>query len=93
MQRTKIAAFCNYVRDGDTFRTLDGVWIRLANVCAPEMGTYGWSAAKRLLESLILNKWIAYDKVGTSYGRTVAEVWVDGVNVNSYMRRQGYICS
>ena len=93
MQRTRIAAFCNYVRDGDTFRTLDGAWIRLANVCAPEAGTYGWFTAKRLLESLILNRWIAYDKVGTSYGRTVAEVWVDGVNVNSYMRRQGYICS
>ena len=85
-------AICIYVDDGDTFQTAKGDWIRLANVCAPDSGEEGYAEAKNMLSNLILNKEIAYELVGTSYNRIVAEVWVEGINVNEYMRRKGYTC-
>ncbi len=88
----KVNATCEYVQDGDTFRTKGQVWIRLANVCAPKLDTAEGAKAKRILSDLILGKSIVYEQVGTSYGRIVAEVWVNGTNVNAYMRQQGYTC-
>ena len=89
----RVKAVCEYVRDGDTFRTVRKNWIRLANVCCPEQGEPGWMKAKNILEKLVLGKAITYEQVGTSYSRIVAEVWVNDIHVNSYMRRQGYTCS
>lgn len=89
----KVRATCEYVRDGDTFRITGQKWIRLANVCTPDEGEVGYTTAKRILERLILRKTIVYEQVGTSYGRIVANVWVNGSSVNAYMRRQGYTCS
>ena len=86
------SAVCEYVEDGDTFRTAMGNWIRLANVCAPKGKTQEGAKAKRILSNLILGKDIVYEKVGTSYGRIVAEVWVGNTHVNAYMRGQGYTC-
>ncbi len=88
----KVSAVCEYVQDGDTFRTAKQNWIRLADVCAPSIETERGKQAKRILESLILNKNIIYEQVGTSYGRLVAEVWVKNLHVNEYMRQQGYTC-
>jgi endonuclease YncB( thermonuclease family) len=88
----RYSATCEYVEDGDTFRTAKQNWIRLANVCAPDEGETGYEQAKRTLESLILGKQIVYEQVGTSYNRIVAEVWIDGKSVNAYMRQQGYTC-
>lgn len=90
---TKVSATCEYVQDGDTFRTTGQNWIRLANVCAPELDKVGGTRAKGILESLILGKAITYEQVGTSHNREVAEVWVNGLSVNTYMRQQGYTCS
>lgn len=86
----RISARCQYVKDGDTFQTARGRWIRLAYVYAPEKGERGYLIAKRILESLILGKAITYKPVGTSYGRIVAEVWVGRTYVNGYMIAQGY---
>jgi len=88
----RYSAVCEYVQDGDTFRTTGKNWIRLANVCAPDEGEEGYERAKRVLENLILGKEIVYEQVGTSYDRIVAEVWIDGTSVNAYMRQQGYTC-
>jgi len=88
----RVTAICEYVEDGDTFRTARQNWIRLANVCAPEKGTSGFLEAKSILEKIILNKSIVYEQVSTSYDRIVAEVWVDGMSVNAYMRGRGYTC-
>jgi endonuclease YncB( thermonuclease family) len=93
MPRTRVRATCEYVRDGDTFRTAGQRWIRLANVCTPEEGERGYTIAKRILQGLILHEAITYEQVGFSYGRIVAEVWVDGLHVNTYMRLQGYDCA
>ena len=88
----RVTAICEYVQDGDTFRTAKQNWIRLADVCTPDEGEPEFLEAKSILEKLILNKSITYEQVSTSYGRIVAEVWVDGMSVNAYMREQGYTC-
>lgn len=88
----KLKATCEYVQDGDTFRTAGQNWIRLATVCAPALQKPGGTAAKRSLEGLILGKEITYQQVGTSYNRIVAEVWLGNLSVNDYMRRQGCTC-
>ncbi|MBA7699085.1 hypothetical protein ES703_107771 [subsurface metagenome] len=43
---TKYSAVCEYVEDGDTFKTAKGTWIRLANVCAPDKSDGGYEKAK-----------------------------------------------
>ena len=88
---TRVNATCEYVRDGDTFRTTAQIWVRLARVNAPEIGTPSGQRAKETLERLIFGKPITYESVARdNYGRIVAEVWVNGTNVNDYMRAQGY---
>ena len=86
----RYSADCDYVQDGDTFRTTKGNWIRLARYDAPEEGKPDYANAKQLLSSLILNKAIVYEEVGTSYNRIVAEVWRDGKNINDIMIDSGY---
>lgn len=87
----KQSAICTNVVDGDTFNTNVEVRIRLARVNAPSIGTSEGQKAKALLESLILNKSITYEVVARdTYGRAVAEVWVDSKNVNEAMRDAGY---
>lgn len=85
----KQAAIC--IIDGDTFDTDRNVRIRLARVKAPPVDTPEGQKAKRMLESLILRKAITYEPVATdTYGRTVAEVWIDSANVNDIMISYGY---
>jgi endonuclease YncB( thermonuclease family) len=71
------------VIDGDTFWTIKK--IRLARVNAPEIYTLRGQKAKQKLEDLILHKNIGYEPVGTSYDRVVAEVWLNGRNINDIM--------
>jgi endonuclease YncB( thermonuclease family) len=87
-----VRTLCNLVIDGDTFWTTEPHCIRLANVCAPDEGETGFQKAKETLKRLILNKYIEYNQVGTSYNRIVAEVIVDKMSVNEYMRLEGYTC-
>jgi endonuclease YncB( thermonuclease family) len=87
----KIAIICVGVISGDTFNTNRLVRMRLARVNAPPINTVEGQYAKALLESLILAKFINYDIVAEdAYGRAVAEVWVDKINVNDVMRTAGY---
>ena len=75
------------VIDGDTFE-IPGDTIRLENVNCPEMGQSGGSAARQKLESLIGGKTVSYEgQARDTYGRLVAQVWVNGINVNAEMRR------
>ena len=84
--------FCEVVVDGDTLKVSGGEYIRLSNVCAPEINEPGGAAAKFALEELVLYKWITYEPLAYSYGRIVANVKTNGADVNSYMRRLGYTC-
>ena len=86
----RLSAVCEFVQDGDTFRTAKQNWIRLARYDAPEEGSPDYSKAKQLLSALILNKAIVYEQVGTSYNRILAEVWQDDSNINDIMLRSGY---
>ena len=86
----KFTATCEYVQDGDTFRTAKQNWIRLARYDAPEEGKPNYAEAKRFLSSYILNREIEYEQVGTSYDRIVAEVWQGGKNINDIMINSGY---
>jgi micrococcal nuclease len=83
-------AICLYIEDGDTFRTTQKNWIRLARYDAPEKGEPGYDGAKQLLFSIILNEAIEYEPVSESYDRIVAEVWRGGKNVNDLMINSGY---
>ena len=85
-----LIATCEYVQDGDTFRTAMQNWIRLARYNAPEEGKPNYTKAKLLLSSLIINKQIEYEKVSTSYNRIVAEVWQGDKNINDIMIQSGY---
>ena len=86
------SAFCDLVIDGDTFWTTEPKKIRLDDVCAPEPTTPNSAKARKTLEGLILNKAIQYNQTGTSYDRIVAEVTLEGMGVNHYMRLEGYTC-
>jgi len=81
-------SLCTEVVDGDSFHTADGEKIRLEGVNCPEKGKPGWERAKSALERLVLNKVVRYEGVARdTWGRVVARVWVDGVDVNEAMRR------
>ena len=87
----KVAIICVGVISGDTFNTNRLVRMRLARVNAPSINTQEGQYAKELLEALMLARFIHCDVVGTdAYGRAVAEVWVDKINVNDVMRAAGY---
>ncbi len=86
----KKRALCEDVKDGDTFRTADGLWIRLAKVKAPKPGTTVGKHYKDLLEELIMNEPITYEKVGMSHNKIVADVWVGDLSVNDYMLNMVY---
>lgn len=76
------------VIDGDTFKTsIRRNSVRLANVYAPERRRPGAAAATNALRSLIGGKIVRIQTIGRSYGRAVAEVWIDGRSVNAIMRK------
>ena len=83
------------VSDGDTLTLLTAdnisVRIRLAEIDAPEVhGQPFGAAAKSALSALAFRRRATADVVTTDqYGRRVALVEVDGVNVNAAMVRQG----
>jgi micrococcal nuclease len=77
------------VIDGDTLDVLtregDTITIRLALIDAPEKNEPGFNEAKNFITELCLNKNAEVDpdnSQGLTYGRTVAVVNCEGVNVN-----------
>jgi len=87
----KRSAICVGVIDGDTFNTNRVVRMRLARVNVPSINTPEGQQAKALLEALILPDFITYNIVAEdAYGRAMAEVWVNKINVNDAMRNAGY---
>lgn len=87
----RVRATVKEVIDGDTFETRGGDVIRLARVEAPEEGEEGYAKAKADLESIIDGEVITYEKVASDpFGRIVAEVWVNGKNVNDAMIALGW---
>lgn len=87
------------VIDGDTIELATGVKIRYLMVNAPETTSghndcYG-AQAVQFNTDLVLNKQVelAYDvECEDRYGRTLAYVTVDGIEVNSRMLERGFGC-
>jgi endonuclease YncB( thermonuclease family) len=76
------------VLDGGTFRLNTGETVKLAEVDAPEAGSPGYAQAFEKLKQLIESKVVIYDqRTVDSYGRVVADVWVNSIYVNDRMYR------
>jgi endonuclease YncB( thermonuclease family) len=79
------------VFDGDSFQIGLKQTIRLNRVNAPEMGLCFGQEAKEALSKMILNKKVVLrEPITDMYGRIRALVYVNSVNVNTYMIRNGY---
>lgn len=90
-----IAPFtCTHVHDGDTITIAkEGLRerIRLYGIDAPEDGQPGAREAKAFLTKLVLGKTVKVDRVTTDrFHRTNAWIFVDGVNVNHELIRNGH---
>lgn len=85
-QRGRVA----WVADGDTFRLESGERIRIAGIDAPETQpgnakcrselVRGKTATARAV-ALLKGREVRLERVGRSYNRTVARVWLDGGDV------------
>ena len=65
--------------------------IRLAGIDAPEKDQPYGDAATRALTALVLNQRVALDTLATDvYGRTIARIRLDEVQVDAEMVRRGY---
>ena len=94
-----ISVYVTNVIDGDTFDTLDGYTIRLADIDAPEIGETGYLQATEYLESLIEGKTVTLDidsLTGTDpYGRYVCLAYIQYnsthcININQALIEQNY---
>jgi endonuclease YncB( thermonuclease family) len=82
------------VADGDTLTLLvdrEQIRIRLAQIDAPEFNQPYGTRAKRALSALAFRKWARVEVVDIDrYGRSVGEVFIDGIDVNRAMVREGH---
>ncbi|MDI9624558.1 MAG: thermonuclease family protein [Methanothermobacter sp.] len=88
------SGYCYHVVDGDTI-DVEGVGrIRLVGVNTPERGQPGYQEAKDFVEEMCLGKTVHLDiddvKNRDKYGRILAVVYVDNVNLNAELLRRGY---
>ncbi len=85
---------CTYVVDGDTIDVSGMGRIRLVGVNTPERGEPGYREAKDFMKSMCLSRTVQLDiddaKRHDKYGRVLAVVYVDGVNINRELLRRGY---
>lgn len=82
------------VSDGDTIRVVaDGqeVRVRLHGIDAPERGQDFGTVATKGLRSLLAGRQVSIEQTDIDrYGRTVAIVYADGLNVNEAMLTNGW---
>ncbi|MEZ5344825.1 MAG: thermonuclease family protein [Pyrinomonadaceae bacterium] len=84
------------VSDGDTITVLDRATqkrqkVRLATIDAPEFNQPFGARSKQSLSDLVYKKNVTLRSFGSDkYGRTIAEVFVDGKNINVEQIRRGF---
>jgi len=88
------SGYCPYVVDGDTI-DVNGVGrIRFVGVNTPERGQPGYQEAKDFVKSMCLGKTVYLDidnaKHYDKYGRVLAVVYVDNINLNAELLKRGY---
>jgi len=82
--------------DGDTCTTESGEKIRLACIDAPEIrgknaDPLKAKASKKFINNLLSNKKVKIKRIDTDrYGRTVAEIFVEGANIQKLMVQNGF---
>ena len=82
--------------DGDTCTTTDGEKIRLACIDTPELeGKIAEPAtakeARDYLNNLVSNKKVSIRRITNDrYGRTVGELFINGINVQEVIVQKGY---
>ena len=82
--------------DGDTCTTESGEKIRLARIDAPEIrgknaDPLKAKASKEFINNLLSNKKVKIKRIDTDrYGRTVAEIFVEGTNIQKLMVQNGF---
>lgn len=82
------------VADGDTFTietaTGERIKIRLFGIDAPERGQDFGTKSGQFLKDLCLKKLVTIDDKGKDqYGRTLGVAYLDGLNINEEMVRNG----
>lgn len=83
-------AYVTRVIDGDTFTTRAET-VRIANIQAPEANTAAGRSATAYLRGLIEYQNVTLQSHGKGYyGRTIATVWYNGLNIGDEMVRAGH---
>ncbi|BAW31110.1 MAG TPA: thermonuclease family protein [Methanothermobacter sp.] len=88
------SGYCYHVVDGDTI-DVEGIGrIRFVGVNTPERGQPGYQEAKDFVEEMCLGKTVYLDiddaKKYDKYGRILAIVYVNGINLNAELLKRGY---
>ena len=82
--------------DGDTCTTIDGEKIRLACIDTPELkgknaNKIPAEEARDFLNQLVANKKVSIKRITKDrYGRTVAEIYKDGKNIQELIFKKGH---
>ena len=82
--------------DGDTCTTESGEKIRLACIDAPEIrgknaNPLKAKASREFINNLLSNKKVTIKRIDTDrYGRTVAEIFIEGTNIQKLMVKNGF---
>ena len=77
--------------DGDTCRSTAGERVRLACIDAPERGEAGGRAATSALRRMVEGQVVGIRRITRHrYGRTIGELYVDGINVGEELLNQGH---
>ena len=92
--QAEVSGNCYKVVDGDTI-DVEGVGrVRFVGVNTPERGEPGYQEAKDHVKTMCLGKTVGLDidnaKNKDKYSRTLAVVYVDGVNLNQALLKKGY---
>jgi micrococcal nuclease len=90
----EVTGKCYHVVDGDTI-DVEGVGrVRLVGVNTPERGQPGYNEAKQYVKDQCLYQTVSLDvddeKQKDKYGRTLAVVYVAGMNINQQLLKKGY---
>lgn len=79
------------VVDGDTFQLSSGKRVRLMGVNAPEYNRCGGPEAKKLLQNLILNKYVFLaEEAQETFGRVLALVYTEKGLINKIVIEEGW---
>jgi endonuclease YncB( thermonuclease family) len=74
------------VDDGGTTVIRPNMAVKLSGVNPPKRGSPAAAVAKERLENLVLKKKIEFETdTWDRFGRSLARVWVDGIDVNKTM--------